>query len=104
MRSGAPLRRGRIEEGPAQDALSRLSPRPPGVATLTPPESAASLPADAGPSRLPETTALGAAPIPAESPQPSRAPDMEELCEELIARLRRELLVERERMGTLFGA
>jgi hypothetical protein len=42
-------------------------------------------------------------PRPAE-PQPVRAPDMEELCEELIARLRRELLVERERMGTALGA
>ncbi len=71
MRSGAPLRRGRVEEGAAPGVLSRLSPRPP---------------------------------EPAESQQPGGVADMEELCEELIARLRRELLVERERMGTLFGA
>jgi hypothetical protein len=71
MRSGAPLRRGRVEEGAAPSALSRLSPRPPELA---------------------------------ESRQSGGVADMEELCEELIARLRRELLVERERTGTLFGA
>jgi hypothetical protein len=70
MRSGAPPRRGRVEEVEAPGALSRLSPRPP---------------------------------EPVESRQLGGAIDMEELCEELIARLRRELLVERERMGTPFG-
>jgi hypothetical protein len=90
MRSGAPPRRGRVEEGTARGALSRLSPRPP-----DPPAPGAGL----GPAAL---ATLGTTPRPAES-QPGGAPDMEELCEELIARLRRELLVERERMGTLFG-
>jgi hypothetical protein len=92
MRSGAPLRRGRVEEGATRGALSRLSPRPP-----DPSAPGASLGLEA-----PAT--LGAVPRPAESQQPGGGPDMEELCEELIARLRRELLVERERTGTLFGA
>lgn len=92
MRSGAPLRRGRVEEGAARGALSRLSPRP-----LDPPAPGAGL-------GLAAPATLGTTPRPAESQQPGGAPDMEELCEELIARLRRELLVERERMGTLFGA
>jgi hypothetical protein len=91
MRSGAPPRRGRVEEGAAPGALSRLSPRPP-----EPSAPGASLGLEA-----PAT--LGAVPRP-ESQQLGCAAGMEELCEELIARLRRELLVERERTGTLFGA
>jgi hypothetical protein len=91
MRSGAPLRRGRVEEGAARGALSRLSSRPPDPSA---PGVGLGLEAPA---------TLGAVTRPAESQQPGGAPDMEELCEELIARLRRELLVERERMGTLFG-
>jgi hypothetical protein len=96
MRSGATPRRGRIEEGATQGVLSRLSPRPPDDGTPQPPDAASP--------RSPDPAAFATPPRLPEAEQPSRVPDMEELCEELIARLRRELLVERERMGTLFGA
>jgi hypothetical protein len=113
MRTGAPPRRGRIEEGVAQDLpapsvvpaapLMRLSSQAPASGALgtQPPH-----PVEPQPPRLVEPQPprpVGHQPPRPVEPQP-RAADMEELCEELIARLRRELLVERERAGNLLGA
>jgi hypothetical protein len=48
------------------------------------------------------TTAGAAAPRPSPPPAPS-APEPEEIYEQVVQRLRRDLLVERERMGDLLG-
>jgi hypothetical protein len=98
-RSGTPPRRGRIHEGLAPHAdvlhereapseqLMRLSSQPP--ATPTPLDSAG----------------LTASNDTAEGDLSGRggAMDMEDVYEEMIVRLRRELLVERERMGAPLG-
>jgi hypothetical protein len=99
-RNGTPPRRGRIHEGLAPHAdvpsereapheqLMRLSSQPP--TTQAPPDS----------------TGLTASDDTAKGNLPGRAGggvDMEDVYEEMIVRLRRELLVERERMGAPLG-
>jgi hypothetical protein len=100
MRAGVAPRRGRIDEGSvhgAQPALMRLSSQP--SAGTQPPQDVE--PAPARVDRGPRSERLDPLSAPPESHQ--RAAAMDELCDELIARLRRELLVERERMGAPLG-
>jgi hypothetical protein len=99
-RNGAPPRRGRIHEGLASHAdvlperetpseqLMRLSSQPP----------ATPMPADSAEFTASNDIAEGDLPGPA-----GGAVDMEDVYEEMIVRLRRELLVERERMGAPLG-
>ncbi|HSI80974.1 MAG TPA: hypothetical protein VK919_10015, partial [Solirubrobacterales bacterium] len=47
--------------------------------------------------------AARAAPPPPEPPPPATGPDIDELYEQFAERLRRELLLERERIGDLLG-
>jgi hypothetical protein len=82
--------------GASDPALMRLSSLPPADALLP----ANAEPAYAQVDRRAQT-AQSSSPVLAERHQ--RAAAMDELCEELIARLRRELLVERERMGAPLG-
>ncbi len=98
-RSGTPPRRGQIREGLAphadvlperdpRDQLMRLSSQPPTTPT----------PVDSSGLMASNDIANGSAHGPAGS-----AVDMEDVYEEMIVRLRRELLVERERMGAPLG-
>jgi hypothetical protein len=123
MRAGAPPRRGRIDEGSAHGAPAPLlrrrsalpvpEPSSPTGGPVGTSESAllrlSSQPPAETPSRLDAGPAYARVDRPAQSEQPEqpephdRAAAMDELCDELIARLRRELLVERERMGAPFG-
>ncbi len=129
MRAGVAPRRGRIDEGSPYGAPPRLARQPP---VPPPPESpgpaGTSAPAGASEGALlrlssqppaetrsaafaesgsAQVDLLGQSEQPDHSPAPPaphhRAAAMDELCEELIARLRRELLVERERMGAPLG-
>ncbi len=128
MRAGVAPRRGRIDEGSAhgaparllrqrsappapewdspagtsasagasEPALLRLSSQPPAATQSRPDAEPASTQADRTQSEQLDHSLAPAEPH-------HRAAAMDELCEELIARLRRELLVERERMGAPFG-
>lgn len=99
MRSGAPVRRGSVEEG----KLSRLSPHPPRAAVLARESAEPSGEGPVPPAQTPAPAHPSAAEPAVRQPAGGVA-DMEALCEDLIARLRRELVVERERMGTPLGA
>jgi hypothetical protein len=100
MRAGGAPRRGSIDEGSAHGApphLLRLSSQPPEEAASRPYAEPASEQVDREAQAVQLDPSLGA-----QEPH-HRVAAMDELCEELIARLRRELLVERERMGAPFG-